>query len=79
MMTFEEDPNMLIMKTPCAHYFHKQCLVRWLKKSGTCPNCRVVFPKEVEEDEDWETDVDDPEEDEDWETDVDDFEEENLH
>ncbi|KAL4091951.1 hypothetical protein QTP88_026550 [Uroleucon formosanum] len=26
--------------TQCGHVFHYQCLMRWLKRSNTCPHCR---------------------------------------
>ncbi|MBZ3875599.1 E3 ubiquitin-protein ligase Praja-1 [Sciurus carolinensis] len=29
---------------PCHHYFHKPCVSIWLQKSGTCPECRCMFP-----------------------------------
>ncbi|KAI8905359.1 hypothetical protein DFJ77DRAFT_479199 [Powellomyces hirtus] len=27
--------------TPCAHWFHDECLEEWLKQSKTCPICRT--------------------------------------
>ncbi|CAE8654854.1 unnamed protein product [Polarella glacialis] len=33
----------LMMKTPCGHYFHKDCLQRWLCVRRTCPICRLDF------------------------------------
>ena len=32
-----------IMETPCKHWFHKECLLPWLKVSNKCPNCRSLF------------------------------------
>lgn len=29
-----------IKRTPCKHYFHEECLERWLRVSTTCPLCR---------------------------------------
>lgn len=29
-----------IKKTPCKHFFHEECLGRWLKVQVTCPLCR---------------------------------------
>ncbi|GAA6031165.1 hypothetical protein JCM8097_004036 [Rhodosporidiobolus ruineniae] len=28
---------------PCKHIFHEDCLVPWLKTSGTCPTCRFAL------------------------------------
>lgn len=35
-----EQQDQLVMM-PCKHLFHYDCLVPWLKTSGTCPVCRV--------------------------------------
>jgi len=32
------------MVTPCNHYFHPECLERWLKVKMECPTCRRVLP-----------------------------------
>lgn len=33
--------NQLIRKTPCDHYFHKECLDKWLLTyNSICPVCR---------------------------------------
>jgi len=29
-----------IFKTACAHFFHRMCLLTWLKKNSSCPECR---------------------------------------
>lgn len=29
-----------IKRTPCQHYFHEECLGRWLRVATTCPLCR---------------------------------------
>jgi hypothetical protein len=33
-----------IMKLPCGHFFHPNCIVKWMNTQKTCPTCR----KEVE-------------------------------
>ena len=32
------------MVTPCAHFFHKECLERWMEVKMECPTCRGVLP-----------------------------------
>ena len=34
--------------TKCGHYFHKQCLETWLKKSTSCPVCREIIKKQAD-------------------------------
>ncbi|EEF29070.1 E3 ubiquitin ligase BIG BROTHER-related [Ricinus communis] len=29
-----------LIKMPCAHIFHENCIFRWLKNQKTCPTCR---------------------------------------
>lgn len=35
-----EKNDNLIVKLDCNHYFHKSCLINWIKKSNSCPLCR---------------------------------------
>ena len=32
-----------ITKTKCGHFFHKDCLEKWLETGNTCPECRTVL------------------------------------
>lgn len=34
-------PDQPIAKTPCDHYFHRNCLAQWLALAKTCPLCRL--------------------------------------
>ncbi|TDL28094.1 hypothetical protein BD410DRAFT_782054 [Rickenella mellea] len=36
----EEPDNAVVVTLPCKHPFHEQCILPWLKSSGTCPVCR---------------------------------------
>ena len=36
------------MKTPCNHYFHTDCLMKWCEEKNECPICRKRLP-EIEE------------------------------
>ena len=31
-------------KTPCSHYYHKQCLLQWMEQKMECPSCRKQLP-----------------------------------
>merc|ERR1719197_992195 len=37
----------VIKRTGCQHYFHEECLGKWLKTQVTCPLCRNDLEKEV--------------------------------
>jgi hypothetical protein len=39
-----------IKRTICNHYFHEECLGKWLRVSKTCPLCRQSLEKNVEPD-----------------------------
>jgi len=30
-----------VMRLPCLHVYHAQCLEQWLMKSGKCPSCKM--------------------------------------
>ncbi len=31
-------------KLECKHSFHKQCILKWSRRSNTCPVCRRILP-----------------------------------
>lgn len=43
--------EMPMKKTPCKHYFHTECLEKWLKVARTCPLCRLDLEDAVEDPE----------------------------
>ncbi|XP_024184055.1 uncharacterized protein LOC112189025 isoform X2 [Rosa chinensis] len=41
---FVECVDELITSLPCAHQYHVDCIVQWLKRDHTCPLCRYRMP-----------------------------------
>ncbi|KAK2969114.1 hypothetical protein RJ640_028578 [Escallonia rubra] len=39
-------PRDMVNRLPCSHSFHTRCILRWLKRSNTCPLCRSKVYKE---------------------------------
>jgi hypothetical protein len=31
-------------ETPCKHYFHQKCLIKWMDVKMECPTCRATLP-----------------------------------
>jgi hypothetical protein len=41
------EKQQYIMKTPCQHFFHLECLKNWMILKKECPICRKHLPKEL--------------------------------
>jgi len=42
------EPELLIYDLDCVHYFHPECLEKWIKLRQVCPNCTREIPhKEI--------------------------------
>lgn len=58
---------------PCAHVFHRQCIVQWVQTTPVCPVCRMDVPADFHGDQPAPApapvhyDLDDSESDSDWE------------
>ena len=40
-LEYEEDDDIVILKCSEKHYFHEECIKKWLKINGICPACRI--------------------------------------
>lgn len=41
---FSYDDDQELIKLPCGHMYHTECLKPWLDKHNTCPTCRHELP-----------------------------------
>jgi len=40
----EIEEGAIVIKLPCRHHYHKDCVMGWLEKNNTCPLCRKSMP-----------------------------------
>jgi hypothetical protein len=40
----EMEVGVEVVRTPCGHLFHTECLRRWSRENMTCPVCRAGLP-----------------------------------
>ncbi len=40
----EFDIQSKLIKLPCNHYFHGECVKPWLEQRNSCPTCRFELP-----------------------------------
>ena len=48
-------PNEEVLKLPCAHLYHNNCVLPWLDTKKTCPICRFEFKNELPSNEEIES------------------------
>ena len=37
---FSKSPGCKFVATKCSHVYHEACILPWLRRNNTCPNCR---------------------------------------
>jgi hypothetical protein len=45
----EYSEGQSLITLPCKHWFHKECISRWLKRDATCPMCKLDLQEATEQ------------------------------
>jgi hypothetical protein len=45
----EYSEGQALITLPCQHFFHKECISRWLKRDATCPMCKLDLQEATEQ------------------------------
>lgn len=43
LLDYTTIPKLEIVKLPCGHIYHYQCIYMWLNRKAICPVCRTKF------------------------------------
>ena len=42
---FSKSPGCRFVATKCSHVYHEACILPWVRRNNTCPNCRGTLNK----------------------------------
>ena len=42
---FSKSPGCKFVATKCSHVYHEACILPWVRRNNTCPNCRGTLNK----------------------------------
>ncbi|EXC26030.1 E3 ubiquitin-protein ligase RING1 [Morus notabilis] len=43
-LSLDWNDNQTVLRMPCSHLYHRDCIVQWLEISHLCPLCRYAVP-----------------------------------